>query len=458
MARALPRPNARLAGALALAVLAAAGCQSGTGPLARWRMVRDGSLAPGPTKDELGDDRSMMARWLSPAKPNSEASSKTDNAMVGNSNGWAPMKPKPNPEADAEFQAALRLYQQGQLAEAEPAFRAIAKKRKETPWGEKAQYYLAETRYQRGNYVGAHDAYEELFKTYPGTRHLEKAVAREWAIANDWLAAAQAEPEAKDKDKDKDKEKDKADPKAKAKADAKPDPAATLPWNARLTGRLPLVDVNGHAESVLEHVRHHDPTGPLADDAVMRIADLYYSRANYREASEYYDQLIQQHPKSPFLQRAQLASIDSKIKDYDGPDYDGAGLEQARELVKQSLTTFPDRQASTADYLYHTLDLINDEQARRCYEEGEFYRRTKKATSAEYCFAEIVTRWPKSTWAKKAKEQLAQVAKMPRSQTLPSKIMTTPGSPDPSANGFGSNTSGMGAMGIGGMGGPTLPN
>ena len=47
-----------------------------------------------------------------------------------------------------------------------------------------------------------------------------------------------------------------------------------MPWYARFNGRLPLVDTQRQRPGqVLEHVRHHDPTGPLADDAVLRIAD-----------------------------------------------------------------------------------------------------------------------------------------------------------------------------------------
>src|SRR5262249_48722455 len=159
--------------------------------------------------------------------------------------------------------------------------------------------------------------------------------------------------------------------------------------------------------------------------AVLKLADYHYANQNYEESGLYYDQLISDHPKSPFVQRAQLASIDSKMKDYGGPAYDGAGLDQARETIKQTAAMFPERQAGTSDELYHTLDLINAQQAERAYHVGEFYRRTGKVTSAEFSFAEIPARWPKSEWAKKAKVQLAELAKMPRKETLPSKIMST---------------------------------
>ena len=80
-----------------------------------------------------------------------------------------PSPPK-DPKADAEFQAALKLFQQGKFAEAEKEFAKIAKNRKGTPWGENAQYYLAETQYQRKKYVDAHDSFEKLARRLPGHR------------------------------------------------------------------------------------------------------------------------------------------------------------------------------------------------------------------------------------------------------------------------------------------------
>ncbi len=85
---------------------------------------------------------------------------------------------------------------------------------------------------------------------------------------------------------------------------------------------------------------------------------------DYESAALYYDQLITDHPKSPYLQQAQLAAIDARMKGYLGPEYDGSGLEKARELVKQTMATFPDRPAGN-EKLYHTLDLINDQEAER---------------------------------------------------------------------------------------------
>ena len=229
-----------------------------------------------------------------------------------------------------------------------------------------------------------------------------------------------------------------------------------MDWKSHFDGRQPFVDTGGFAVKALDHVRLHDPLGPLADDAALRTADHFHTIGNYEVAAEYYDQLLNEYPKSEYRERAQLSSIDSKMKGYIGPEYDITGLEQARETIQKTMAEFPERQA-TADGLYHTLDLIRDQEAERAYTTARYYVRAGKPTSAEYYYGLIVNKWPKSKWAGEARKEMAMVAKMPRKASLPSKIMVAPGAGDPSTMGGmgGNNGSAGGAMGglMNGMGG-----
>jgi len=423
---------------LAFLSCALTGCSSFNVPLAQWRAGYDSGLAKKITKEEVGrptsekveEPRALIGRWLNPkgskvaadAKDPEVPSSKSPSTLVLGSDGWRPMlKAKSDPAADRELEDALQLFKQSKFPEAESAFWRIAKRRKGSHWGEKAQYYLAESQYQQKKYVKANDSFEKLFADYPGTEYLDKLTSREYALAQLWLQ--------------------QGDPKAK--------PDQKLPWYTRFTGQQPIIDTQGSGLKALEHVRHHDPTGPLSDDAVLQIADHHMNTKDYESAAIYYDQLISDHPRSPFLQKAQLAAIDSRLKGYLGPDYDGSGLEKARELVKQTMSSFPDRQAGYDD-LYHTLDVINDQDAERTFKVGEYYRRIGQVPSAEYYFGWIRQRWPNSPWAVKAKSELATLAKLPRKPTEPSKIMVQPGATDPylSAGPMG---------GMGGMGGMGMP-
>jgi outer membrane protein assembly factor BamD (BamD/ComL family) len=408
-----------------------AGCQSFSNPISQWRAAYDGGLFRGVSKDEMADATASMDsdnlfdRWLTPRRsPTGKTDGADSSTMVLGSDGWRPMTKAPkDPKADAELQSALTLFQQGKFEEAEKAYTKIAKDRKSTSWGETAQYYLAETQYQRGKYVDAHDSFEKLHADYPVTEYLDKLVSREYAIAQLWMQ--QDDPKA---------------PKDKL-----------LPWYSRFDGRLPIIDTQGYALKALEHVRHNDPTGPLADDAALQIAEYYVNHHDYESASLYYDQFIAEYPKSPFLQKVQHAAIDARLKAYLGPEYDASGLEKARIMVQKTMKTFPERQASY-EGLYHTLDVINNAEAEKAFLTGTYYKRVGKIPAAEFYLGKIPQRWPNSPWAVKAKGELASLAKLPRTPSKPSKIMIPPGSTDPFGSGMGGMGMGMGGMGMGGMG------
>ena len=130
------------------------GCQSLGVPIAQWRSSYDSGLAKKLSKDEiassssekLADSHSLLERWLRPLGMRGVSSGSEDDeakrnpsTLVLGSNGWKPFsKPESNPEAQKELDDAIALFQQGKLPEAETAFARIAKKRKESPWGEKA--------------------------------------------------------------------------------------------------------------------------------------------------------------------------------------------------------------------------------------------------------------------------------------------------------------------------------
>ncbi len=406
-----------------------AGCQTFVSPLTAWRAAYDRGLTRGVSKDEMADvtgsadSQNLMDRWLAPRRGPISSSDSSGSTLILGSDGWRPVaKPPKDPKAEAEFQAALKLFQQGKLPEAEKEFARIAKNRKGTAYGETGQYYVAVTQFQRKKYVDAHDSFEKLHADYPATDYLEKLVSREFEIAHIWM-----------------KQNDPQTPHDQV-----------IPWYKRFDGTLPLIDTPGYAVKALEHVRHNDPTGDLADDAAMEIADFYLKHRDYESASIYYDQFLTDHTKSPLLQQVLHSAIEARMKAYLGPEYDGSTLEKARELVKRNMQSFPEQQASF-EKLYHTLDLINDAEAEKTYKDGIYYKRRGKVASAEFYLGKIPQRWPNSPWAVKAKTELAQLAKLPRKPSKPSKIIIPPGFTDPFSSG-GMGGMGMGGMGMGGMG------
>ncbi len=430
--------------------------------------------APAPKDDPTSEPQ--------PKQKDATAEPGTAKGLVLGPDGWKLPKAAKIPEADAEMADAEALYQQGNFSKAESALTKIAKKRKGNQYGEKAQYLIAESLYQRGKLVAARDAYELLIKDYPGTQYLDQLVRREYTIALTWLGQAKpatdkpAGPDGGDKPADPSKPGDDpsvtqtaglngptANPMNTLRRDTAPPPEVSAAADvssvgSRFDGRQPLVDTGSHAVKLLENIRLHDPQGPFADDAAIKMADHYKSVGDYEQAAYYFEQVVTDHPKSPLLQKAQRESIECRLKSYIGPEYDGESLEKARNMVKQTMVNFPERRTGASDdkdELYKALDIISEQEAARAFKKAEWFESVRRPTSAEYYYGLVQARWPNSTWAGKAKARVGKLALVPRKEALPSKIMSAPGSGDPygSAAGGGGMT-GMGGVGPNGMNGP----
>lgn len=462
------RALSRLALSLAM-ISAASGCQAAGGKIGPWKWGKADEIAREITPQEYRSavkdadggpaesrpDR-LLSKWMNSGRKMLSAIPQPLAIKGLHPNGWQPsLQEAPDPDADRELAEAETLFRSGDLKQADSRFGKIAYRRKGTSWGEKAQYFLAETQFQRGQYMSANDNYEELAKSYPGTKYLDKIIERQYAIGDFWITAAgtpRRSEAAKSPDsafavlgmKDPSIAQASYDPSASgAQSPQSPVPSLKIPtddltWRERFRGKLPLFDWGAYGIQTLERALHHDPTGPIADDVLMRIADHHFAKADYDSAIIYYDQLASDLPKSPLRPLAMLASIDSKIKAYVGPDYEGSGLERAREQIRQAQLLFAEN-PQVLQALYSTLDQIKEAEAERAYRRAAYYHKIGKYTSAEYMYGMVPRRWPKSPWAQKAKDGLAQIAKAPRIESAPSKIMTQPGAEDPFGNGIGSN-------------------
>jgi outer membrane protein assembly factor BamD (BamD/ComL family) len=290
----------------------------------------------------------------------------------------------PNDQAAHKFfMEGERLFDEKRYSVAAIEYEKAADRAVDMRIREDAMFMLAESYYFDDRCIPARDAYNALADKYPSTRYLDKLVEREWEIARYLESYANYHydvpmtPNAWDK---------------------------TRPW----------FDTLGHAIKTYENIRMNDPTGPRADDAIMATAGIYFRKGRYDDADYNYALLRREYPRSEFQFEAHLLGLQSKLRKYQGADYDGSPLEEAQTLVKQLRTNFAGQlSAEERDRLQTVSAQLHQELASRDMQMAQFYDGTKNYGSAKTYYAEVINKYPDSELANRARDRMTEIAGQP---------------------------------------------
>jgi TolA-binding protein len=287
------------------------------------------------------------------------------------------------------YTEGFKLFQEKKYKLAAVKFEESVKRGPHSPIEQDAMFMLAESYFFDDRYIKARDSYDALVKEHPNTRYLDQLIDREWKIARFWEAKANRNkdlpltPNAWDK---------------------------TRPW----------FDTVGHAIKTYDNIRLNDPTGPRADDAIMATANNYFERGRFEDADYHYGLLRRDYPQSEFQYEAHLLGLRSKLGKYQGEDYDGTPLEEAKVLVKQLRTQFAARLPSDEKERLRTTEAqVNLEIATRDYRMAEHFDGTKHYGAAKHYYARVIKNYPETELATKSRERMSQIASQPDKPNKP---------------------------------------
>ena len=283
-------------------------------------------------------------------------------------------------DGDRDYEKAVALYREKSYRKAEKEFKRLAKEYKHTPVGEDAQFMLGESRFERKRYSWAQDSYDQLLKDYPSSRHIEVVTRRMFHIAQTWLQTPEMVTSSDIQQVNFD---DPAStPPLKEQPKKSSDPTRRVPILPNVTDRSrPVFDTDGRALQALKSIWLHDPTGELADDAIMMSASYHLRRGDYAEANRFYTLLREEFPKSPHLEQAFVLGSHVELMSYQGPNYDGGNLDRARQLKDSTLRIYPDNPNS--DRLRDELRKLDEAEARHDWAMVRFYWKKNNTTWAD---------------------------------------------------------------------------
>ncbi len=284
--------------------------------------------------------------------------------------------------ARAAYQQGETLFRDKKYAEAAEEFKTAAARWPDSILEEDALFMLGESYFFTDQYPEAHDTYTKLLKKHENTRYLETVVAREFAIGRYWEQLYQADPD--------------------------------WPITPNLTDpSRPRFDAYSKALAAYQNVRLYDPTGPLADDALMATANAHFVHGEYEDASYYYDQLRKEYPQSEHQLAAHLLAVQAKLRFYQGPDYDGTPLEDARTIAEQTLTQFGGRLGEEKERLLKTYRQILELQAARDWNMAQYYEAKRYYGAARRYYHLLIKEYPDTRHAQMALARLEEMRGLP---------------------------------------------
>ncbi len=286
-------------------------------------------------------------------------------------------------QAKLAFAKGEDLFQREKYAAAVKQFKRTISRWPASSLAQDAMFLMAESQFFHHDYPDAVETYSQLLKKNPNSKHLDKIVHRQFDIARYWEEHHQNDPHW-----------------------------ATTP--NMLDNTRPLFDTLGRSLKIYENIRLNDPTGPLADDAIMATANSFFLRGRYNDADYHYELVRTEYSRSEHQFEAHILGLQCKLQKYQGPDYDGTPLLEAKRLVKQIKIQFA---GNLNEEERGRLDLdearLQKQLATRDWKLAKFYEENGYNTSAKFYYAKVIRDFSGTPIANEAQQAYAALEGQP---------------------------------------------
>jgi outer membrane protein assembly factor BamD (BamD/ComL family) len=247
---------------------------------------------------------------------------------------------------------------------------------------EESLFLKGECEFFTDHYEDAEDTFARLLKKYPRSRYLDLTQARRFAIAQYWFKTNQS------------------------------DPMALYEVNI-FDESLPARDLYGHSMRVFNRIRLDDPTGKLADDATLALANAQLEAERFLKADEYYTDLRKTFPSSEHQFLAHFLGLKAKLMSYQGADYSGNALVEAEKLLKQIQRQFPVEAQQEREYLARAGAEIRFRLAEREWHRAQRHLRRSEYGAAKVYLSTLLTEYDDTPFAQRAADKMQDIGGRP---------------------------------------------
>ena len=178
-----------------------------------------------------------------------------------------------------------------------------------------------------------------------------------------------------------------------------------------------IIDASDEAEELLIRIQERLPGSQLAEEAGMTLGDFYFGRRRMELAAEMYAIFIENYPRSVHVGKARKRLIYAHLAGFKGPEFDAAGLYEARARLRELRAIDPvAAQQIGADAL---LTRIEESDARKLLVTARWYQKTRDFIAAELTIRRLLRQYPRSVAAADGVRLMREI--LPR---LPERVLS----------------------------------
>ncbi len=170
---------------------------------------------------------------------------------------------------------------------------------------------------------------------------------------------------------------------------------------------LPIVPIPDQAVEMLYRIQERSPGSPLAEKALLRTCDYYYSTGSYELAHDAYGFYIKTYPRSPTLTDVKLRQAFSSLAQFHGVRFDPTCLLDARAELTDIIAAYPE--LAKEKNLSSLIIGIDSALSRKLLVTAQYYSRTSAPRGAVYVYRYLIQAYPASSDAAVARKALEKM-------------------------------------------------
>lgn len=183
---------------------------------------------------------------------------------------------------------------------------------------------------------------------------------------------------------------------------------------------MPLFNAEEEGVEMLYRIQARVPGSTLAEKALLRTADHYYSQQDYDFAGDAYAAFLRQYPRSPHVPRVRLRRAYASLAQFTGLRFDATPVIDGREQLRAIAALYPDLAAE--EKVPALLQRIDAVLAEKLLVRADFYGRTKQPDACAYTLKYVMLAYPNSPQADQAARALARLPLSAQEQPGPQTI------------------------------------